>query len=529
MLNYAFLTRALLEDLLELGAERDFAVSFARWFHPMHKEYVARVSEWQQFLCVGTASELSVGPLLVRYKVAQCWGEGFALRPDVHPFRVFVVHQLALLYWKEEIPVDPDWSSFKDRLASSGTPDLDHPIVAKLAEWCRTLLGKAPTWDEIEGTCGSGATAERRTLRDRWYFDSTPLGIPANFYHYNDRDITPQKGIIPWARASAVPKNRKSARIVASECAAAMYAQLGVMKALDKRIKLLGRRVPLRNADIHRMFLRRHDVATLDLSDASDYVSMDLANAILPTDWATLCNACRSQVVVTPDGDCIRLATYAPMGNGFCFRILSLVCAGILAVTTRHAWSDFGDDMICHRSDVPYVALGLEVCGLRLNTNKSCYGQFVESCGTELFKGIDITPLKLKRLLTFNDHYVDIGAAARAASRNLHHLAVACYDRDFPYRTRYNRYLQCSEMRLPCWKTQSVDYECDDWSGMLRWYAQRGENFRECTEEYARTSFGFKWCRNETDALLQSDIDDIRARLAACLPTLEVRDLEDLI
>lgn len=515
MFDYALFNRALAVDLTTVyDAKADVVVGLMRHFSPTHKEYVMRVTAWQQFLCVGTSDDLPCGPLLVRAGVAQVWGTGFALRVDCTPTNIFIVNQIAMLYWKEEIAVEPDWDSFKTRLASSGTPDLNHPIIGKLAEWVSNLLGQAPSWDEIEGTCGSGATAERRTSRDRWYFDTIPLGVPRSFYQFNQHDQTPAESMIPWARASAVPKNRKSARLVASECASSMFAQLGVMRAFDSRLCKIWRKVPIRNADIHRAFLRRDSVATLDLSDASDYISMDLANAILPPDWATLCNGCRSQVVLTPDGEATRLSTFAPMGNGFCFRTLSLICAGILAVTCDYPWSDFGDDMICHRKDVPAVTMGLEACGLRLNASKSCYGRYVESCGDEVFDGVLVTPLKLKRLLTYKGQYADIGAAARAASRGLYTLAAVLCPHEQSWRSRYNRFLQISEVRVPCWRTDSLDYECDGWPGLLRWRCTRGENFSTTTQEYAHTYAGFRWCRSETDSISEADLEEIH-RLSA--------------
>lgn len=494
MLNYALLTSALRADLRQYDVDDSLVVGLVRHFWPEHGDYVKRVSAWQKFLCSGTSVDLPCGPLLVRMKLAQVWGQGFALKPDASPIGVYVVNQIAMLFWKEEVPVEPDFEGFINRVTTSGSPDLDNPIIDKLAQWVHNLLGQAPTWDEILGRCGSGATAERRDLSARWVFDRIPLGIPESFYQYNAHDNRARTSYIASARAAAVPKNRKSCRIVASECATAMYAQLGLMQALDKRIQSLGRRVPLRNADIHRDFLRRNynTVATLDLSDASDYISMRLMNHILPPDWAALCNACRSQFVELPDGSCHTLATYAPMGNGFCFRLLSLVCAGVLAVCSRHSWSDFGDDMICHRQDVPAVSYGLSACGLVLNADKSGYYDYIESCGVELFKGVDITPLKLKRVIQVDNSYADLGAAHRAACKNLRNVARVLVN-GLRARYRWNRHYQRQEVRIPVWVTHSLPLGVDGWPGLLRWYLTRGCDYEHDVPVEARTYVGYKW------------------------------------
>jgi hypothetical protein len=528
MLDHTLIFSALRSDLVASGAlQTDVIVGLIRWFDPNGEDYVLRVTEWQVFLCQGTAENLLCGPLLVRAKVAQAWSNGFALIGE--PARVAAVHQIACLFWKEEVAVEPNWTDYVSRVTTSGQPDLDHPIIGKLAEWTHHLLGKAPSWDEVMGMSGSGATADRRNASSRWVFDSRPIGLPSAFYSFNAHDDTHyHSDVIYTARASAVPKNRKSARIVASEPASAMYAQLGLMQEFDKRLERERIRVPLRNADLHRRFLVRHrEMATLDLSDASDYISLDLASAILPTDWFDMCNACRSQAVRLPDGTVHRLATYAPMGNGFCFRLLSVVCAGLLAVTCRDKWSDFGDDMICSRHDAPFVSMGLRAAGLRLNELKSCYADYVETCGLELYKGYNVTPLKLKKILTFKGVYCDLMAAQRAAQLGLNEVSkVLCNTEVIP--TRYNRNYQRLEYRCPVWVTSKLEVKVDGWAGLLRWQRQRGMNYRTEVATYSRTQPGYRWLASLDEAsLLELDFDprlkdalDLGPRLkdAAALP-----------
>lgn len=508
MLDHTLIFRALRSDLVASGAlQTDIIVGLIRWFDPRQEAYVARVTEWQKFLCAGTAMDLSCGPLLVRAKVACVWSNGFALIGE--PARVAAVHQIACLFWKEEVAVEPDFASFASRITTSGTPDLEHPVMVKLRQWVHDLLGQAPSWDEIQGFSGSGATADRRNASSRWVFDSRPISIPAAFYSYNPHDdVHYHSDIISTARASAVPKNRKGARIVASEPSASMYAQLGVMDAMDKRLRLLGVRVPLHNADIHRAFMIRNwrELATLDLSDASDYISVDAANYLLPADWADLCNACRSQAVRLPDGTVHRLATYAPMGNGFCFRLLSIVCAGILAVTCRKRWSDFGDDMICHRAEVPFVKMGLDAAGLVLNEAKSCYSDYLETCGIEIYKGYNITPFKIKKLLTFKGAYCDLAAARRAARFGLSDVArVVANTGSLP--VRYNRDYQRLEYRCPVWVTSKHEVTVSGWPGMLRWHSQRGDNYRTEVATLSRTQPGYRWCASFEEASLSWDGD----------------------
>lgn len=496
MLNHTLIFVALRDDLVASGVlPRDIIVALIRHFHPEHPNYVDRVSGWQKLLCSGCGPYEDGGPLLVRAKVARVWGDGFSLVDE--PAKIAAVHQIAMIFWKEEVAVPPDWDSFANRIAASGRPDLDHPLLGKLATWIASTLGKAPSWDQIQGMSGTGATADRKDAISRWWFTHRPIGVDPNVYDFNARCRVPFSwDVIPTARASAVPKNRKSARIVASEPSAALFAQLGLMRVLDEKLRPLSRKIPLHNADLHRRFLVSHyrEVLTLDLSDASDYISMDLMDRVLPADWFALFNSCRSQAVRLPDGRVIRTNTFAPMGNGFCFRTLSLICAGILACA-GFPWSDFGDDMICHTRAYTTVRAALDAAGLVLNSDKCGFYAYKETCGLELWNGYDVTPLKLKKLLTYKGGYLDLSAAQRAANKGLDLVSKALCPTLDTVKRRYNRHLQRLEYRCPVWTTYSEEAAVDDYPGILRWHSKREarERYRQEVALYTRTRPGFMW------------------------------------
>lgn len=517
MLNHTLILNALCQDLSDLGVVRaDVIVGLVRWFSVRSPEYVKRVTAWQLFLCAGTGDPLC-GPLLVRAGAAQVWGDGYAL--SYNHQAIFVVHEIAMIFWKEEVPVEPDWDAYACRMAQSGRPDLSHPIIGKLAEHVRNVLGKAPSWDEMIGRSGTGATADRKDAETRWCFNHRPLGVPPTFYSFSPSDTTSfSTDVVLTARAACVPKNRKSPRIVASEPAAGMFAQLAVMNVLEQRLKCAyGYRVPIRNADIHREFLRRgHNLVTVDLSDASDYISMDLICNVLPPDWVDVLNSCRSQCVRLPDGRLVTLATYAPMGNGYCFRLLSLICAGILATTCKYSWSDFGDDMICHDRDWPGVQEGLLAAGLVINNNKTGKGRFIESCGIELLDGIEITPFKIKKLLQVGALFCDLPAALRAAHVGLRRLSTLLMQGWANRLTRYNRHYQRSEFRCPVWVTSSTQRHVEGYAGMLRWSTQRSDSvidlvnhkidvsqYQEFVKTRIHTRPGHRWLASLEEAWLE--------------------------
>lgn len=498
MLNHKLLTDALRADLVMHDAiEPGVITGLLRWFLPEHSDYVKRVSAWQKLLCSGDSdgSDLPT-QLLAQAKALTKWGPKWVLSSDVAA--ISDVHQIAMFYWKEPVDDIPtDWESYAGRIRSSGVPAIHPEIEAKLASWVKDLLGEAPSWDEMVGALGTGATSDRLDSLERWAFISTPLGVPTEFFRFNAHDNRAQSTIVvPVARAAAVPKNRKSTRIVASEPAACMFAQKAIMHALDSKLRKLGKKSPLWDADTHRRFLVAHhkDVVTVDLSDASDYISLGLAYKLLPPDWFALCSSARSQAVLLPSGEYVPSATFAPMGNGFCFRVLDIIVAAVCACYSR-LWSVFGDDAIVDEPSYPIVKAVLQQCGLVINETKTCWGRFKESCGVELLDGYNITPFKPKRLLTFKEDLADIGAALRAADRNLPNLAhLVGGSVDFP--RRYNRRLQRLEYRVPQWVPITLDAQGDGWPGMMRWQHLRdpqGERDVTTASISTKTRPGFTW------------------------------------
>lgn len=57
----------------------------------------------------------------------------------------------------------------------------------------------------------------------------------------------------------------------------------------------------------------------------------------------------------------------------------------------------YGDDIICRREDSSAIIASLERFGLLFNANKCCVaGSFRESCGCDAFRGVDVTPARLR-------------------------------------------------------------------------------------------------------------------------------------
>jgi len=160
------------------------------------------------------------------------------------------------------------------------------------------------------------------------------------------------------------------------------------------------------------------DLATLDLSEASDRVSNQHVRAMLADYpellWAV--DACRSRKADVPGHGVIRLAKFASMGSALCFPMESMVFLTIIFLGIERELNTllsrkqcelysgrvrvFGDDLVVPRDDVLSVVDELSAFGHKVNISKSYWiGRFRESCGREYYDGHDVSIVKVREVL----------------------------------------------------------------------------------------------------------------------------------
>jgi len=152
------------------------------------------------------------------------------------------------------------------------------------------------------------------------------------------------------------------------------------------------------------------DFVTLDMKDASDRVSLALVKYLFGiSPWLGYLLASRSARTRLPDGRELRLHKFAPMGSALCFPIEAFVfyALAVAAIRERHvSWREsasrvfvYGDDIICEREDYPLVMRLFQSVGLVFNERKCCTsGFFRESCGCDAYLGIDVTPIRYRKV-----------------------------------------------------------------------------------------------------------------------------------
>ena len=226
---------------------------------------------------------------------------------------------------------------------------------------------------------------------------------------------------LPAAKLSAVPKDFKGPRLIASEPVENQWCQQSIKEFLYHRVQhtFLGNSIDFHDQSKSQVAAIRAslvgDMCTMDLSAASDRISCDLVEALFRANTPLLnaFRAVRTQFLTTNEDSKAprvhRLRKFSTMGSALTFPVQSLVfyciVVGVGLSLSNAATSQrsirrlgrlvriFGDDLIFPVDWEPHVRNALVAFGLKVNTSKTFIGNnFRESCGADGFRGADVTP-----------------------------------------------------------------------------------------------------------------------------------------
>jgi len=204
-----------------------------------------------------------------------------------------------------------------------------------------------------------------------------------------------------------VPKNYKTDRTIAKEPCMNVYIQKGLGGVIRRRLKSVGIDLDDQKRNQHGAFVGSvtGQLATIDLSMASDTVALELVSFLLPNDWWWALEQCRSPVGVLPDGKRIVYQKVSSMGNGFTFELETMlfwsICQQVCCPNVNEMDSQvlvYGDDIVVPTDQAETVLYRLWQAGFKPNLNKTfTSGPYRESCGKHYFQGIDITPFYVRK------------------------------------------------------------------------------------------------------------------------------------
>lgn len=290
-------------------------------------------------------------------------------------------------------------------------------------EVARLIGDIAPRAEELLPRHGPGAVAGGERDEEKYQFDVLPLKTVlaslSSLFFVNDRhrqsvsmDATLD---LMRSRLAFVPKDSRGPRVIAIEPKELQWLQQAMRESLVPRI-VDGTRGRINfsdqsvNADLALVSSKTRKFATLDMKDASDRVSLALAERVIPPSWMRMLHATRSETTELPSGGTVVLKKLSSMGSATTFPIEALIFWAVsVAAISQHKPGNrqwvrdhvyaYGDDIIVPREHAVHVMDALESVGLLVNRSKSFIdGFFRESCGMDAYYGVQVTPIRMKRL-----------------------------------------------------------------------------------------------------------------------------------
>jgi len=215
--------------------------------------------------------------------------------------------------------------------------------------------------------------------------------------------------VVEPAKLIFVEKNAKTHRPICVEPLLNGFLQLGVGKYLKERLRVHAKQDlsdQVRNQILARSGSVSGNLATIDLSSASDTLAFSVVFDLLPEEWVDLLASFRTGHMQY-GGREYELEKFSSMGNGFTFELESLIFWALSSACTELSGEDqslvsvYGDDIIVPVKAVDLLMATLTWCGFNLNREKSYWtGKFRESCGADWLDGDAVRPVFKKTRLT---------------------------------------------------------------------------------------------------------------------------------
>lgn len=397
-----------------------------------------------------TAKDMSI-PAFMQAYFKRVFDRDGVLLENADPLCVMHLRQVCFMLYKLELPYK---EADKQRVIASFKSTEMELQLADDAYATDELIGASYIirdalngfdHKDIRPRHGPGAVATGETLDQKWEFSRLYKGIHQVYPYYEyfvvggGRELIDRLG---WYRKLLrleegcskfvlVPKDSRGPRSINAEPLEFQFVQQGLGRALVRHLEsfwMTRGQINFTDQEVNRRLALEssltREYATLDLKDASDRVSLRLVRSLFRhvPELLRALEATRTTHTRLPKdkrstvkshrlfGEVIPLAKFAPMGSALCFPIEALcfwaICvsavsrrARLLPAEVRKHVYVYGDDIIVKTEWADMCMQALTEAGLRVNLTKSCIsGDFRESCGMDAFKGVCVTPTRLKAL-----------------------------------------------------------------------------------------------------------------------------------
>lgn len=230
--------------------------------------------------------------------------------------------------------------------------------------------------------------------------------------------------IVRGSRLSFVPKSVKISRTICTEPLLNMLFQKGIESVLVKQLRtVVGidfSKQQEKNRKLAQLGSKTGEFGTIDLSSASDSMSLGLIDEFFPRQVSYWLKLTRCERTILPDGSEETLHMVSSMGNAFTFPLQTLFFLSLVYGVYRARgikfnrpvgqslgnFAVYGDDIIVKHEAYDHVCKLLRLSGFKVNVDKSFNeGFFRESCGGDYFHGQNVRGVYIKTLKHVHDQY----------------------------------------------------------------------------------------------------------------------------
>jgi hypothetical protein len=285
-------------------------------------------------------------------------------------------------------------------------------VLSKARQFISQTIGESPDLDKLGGSFSGGASTSIKrgvgSIPRKYLYGKDITETAIELFLALSKDIAGMPRdfrVVPGNVLFTVPKTSTIDRCAAKEPDLNMYCQ----KAVGDYLRLCLRRegINLNDQTINQRLAHEGatcgELATLDLSSASDSVTKQLVLQLMPVDWSMLLFDLRSPFTKVDDV-LHENEMISSMGNAFTFELESLIFWALARATafltaTRGKISVYGDDLIVPCGMVGAFTEVLDFMGFKLNPEKSFSdGPFRESCGKHWHSKTDVTPFYIRKV-----------------------------------------------------------------------------------------------------------------------------------
>lgn len=403
----------------------------------------------------------------------------------------------------------------KEMLTWEYDPGLIEELASVISEWCKPFS----LTDDFIPKHGPGSIAGRKgrpsvgtkyevmCTDHRLNFLSKYVGSIASY------SPLPMGALNRCSDLVFVPKSLITQRTISKEPSSLQYFQQAVSRSLLRCIASTdaANHIDLQHQEYSRTLARKGSIsgfyATIDLSDASDSVSVELVKRVFRrADVRNALLCCRSdRTRLDFGGQELVLSKFAPMGASTCFPVETIVFAACCELVRRRFkgrnlyYRVYGDDIIIDYRLVSDLLSVLEGLHFKVNSSKSFWKRsmhnFREACGGEYFDNVDVSPLRIPRKLRYYNHVM-----TSASNVIDSYVSLANEAFDFGY-TTYRWYILERIRSMNEYIYRHLPYSTDGRIGITTWNGC-------CTNFRLLSRFSHTLQRKEFRCLTNDSSDD---------------------